>query len=249
MALPLLKAEHLLMCDFDGTLFDGMNPKAEALHQTFSEFFPSLARRKNAIMKSFFDHGGRSTEDIIQGTAERMNVNLDDAVLQKMRGRQLELERKFVEEKGRFFEDSRNLKELENHGIAVGITTSGDQPLVHGLVHREGYQDVFSFIGGRGFEWEEKTGGQFRKGKSHLELINAYRQRHGLPPLSISYWGDTVKDLEEAVALGAEKIFMRQGTMSRKDILAAAERMGLRTKVVVVKLAREVVEHLRNRAS
>lgn len=259
MALSLKTAKYLLLCDFDGTVFDGMNPKADALVSTFnthrSSFFLNVTRvgsparlmpfKPSEIRTGFFEHAGKQTEEVIQSVfldvfKSKPAGNLLDAMVKT----QLENEKNFVEKDGKFFEDTRKLKELEDHGIAVGVTTGGEHSLVQSLVKKENHEDVFSFVGGRAFGHEENSGVEFRKGVPHLDFINRWRRNLG--PIPVYYYGDTVKDLEVGVALGARKIFMREGTMSRGQILAAAERMGLQKHVIVVKHSGQVVEHMKN---
>ncbi len=251
MAFPIkgragVEPKWLLACDFDGTLYQGMVPKAQALLKTFEHHFPGQfnAREKTLILKSFFEHGGLPTETILNGTAAKLGVNISGK-LKEITATQLANEKELVKASGKFFPDVDELGELEKLGIAVGITTSGEHDLVTHLVRREKKEGLFSFYFGRHYG-REKKGLQFAKGVPHLEFIKKLLHGRDLP--RIAYYGDTPADLDTARKMNAEIIFMRQGTLSSKRILESAREKGMEEKVIVVKNNHEVIRAMRHLA-
>jgi hypothetical protein len=96
VAIGLREARSLLMCDFDGTLFDSMPPKAEAMYRAFVERDPGLAGRRAESVKCFMDNGGRSTAEMIEATARLLGVRLSDVESDRLRDRYWELEKPLV---------------------------------------------------------------------------------------------------------------------------------------------------------
>ena len=241
MKPPAPKA--ILFCDFDGTLYAGMGPKAEALYLTFKEFFPDKVNEGNKayVMQSFFDHGGKSTEEILAGTAKRLGIDIQGK-LPHMTEVQLKNEKALYDKKGKFYPDVDALRKLHGMGIAVGVTTGGEHEVVNNAVEREGKMGVFSFVFGR-HHGLEKEGTPFRKGGPHLEIVKKHLGKN-MPP--VFYYGDTHADLDTAKSMGAQMVFMREGTITKKKILEGAREKGLEGKVFVVKDNHEVVRLLKH---
>ena len=214
MALGLRQAKFLLMCDFDGTLFNSMPPKAEAMYRTFVERYPELVGDRAKIVKCFMDNGGRSTADMIKTTAQRLGVQPSAVERKVMRDRYWEHEKPLVGVQGGFFQDTEELAGLAGHGVAVGITTGTRHEDLKELVAEANLGHVFSFVGGLSTKREEQ-GRPFTKGRPHLEFI-ARRLKGMVPP--IYYYGDSIRDIHVAKEVGAKKMFFREGSLGAREI-------------------------------
>ena len=214
MAIGLRQARSLLMCDFDGTLFDSMTPKAEAMYRAFVERYPELAGKRADSFKCFMDNGGRSTAEMIEATAQRLGVQPTDVERKELRDLYWELEKPLVRAHARFFEDTGELAGLADLGVAVAITTGTKHEDLHQLVAEANLTHVFSFVGGLSTKREEQ-GRPFAKGRPHLGFI-ARRLKGRVPP--IYYYGDSIRDILVAKELGAMKMFFRQGSLDAGEI-------------------------------
>jgi phosphoglycolate phosphatase-like HAD superfamily hydrolase len=220
VAIGLREARTLLMCDFDGTLFDSMPPKAEAMYRAFVERYPGLVGRRADSVKCFMDNGGRSTAEMIEATARLLGVRLSDIERDRLRDRYWELEEPLVRAQAGFFEDTWELATLADHGVAVGITTGTRHEDLRQLVAEANLAHVFSFVGGLSTK-REQQGRPFAKGRPHLRFI-ARRLKGRVPP--IYYYGDSVRDVHVAKEIGAKKMFFRQSSLDALEIDAEIER-------------------------
>lgn len=208
------------MCDFDGTLFDSMPPKAEAMYRAFVEQYPDLAGRRADLVECFMDKGGHSTAEMIEAIAQRLGVRPSAIERKVMRDRYWELEKPLVSEQGGFFDDTKELAGLAGHGVAVAITTGTRHEDLTELVAEAGLGHLFSFVGGLSTK-RENQGTPFTKGRFHLQFI-ARRLRGRVPP--IYYYGDSIRDIHVAKELGAMRMFFRQGSLGAREIDAEIER-------------------------
>jgi phosphoglycolate phosphatase-like HAD superfamily hydrolase len=220
MAIALRQATLLLMCDFDGTLFDSMPSKAEAMFRAFVERYPELEGERGEIVACFMDNGGRSTLEMIEATAARVGARPTAVETKALRDRYWELEKPLVRDGARFFPDTGELARLADHGVAVAITTGTRHEDLKRLVAEAGLDHVFSFVGGLSTKREEQ-GRPFAKGRPHLQLI-ARRLKGKVPP--IYFYGDSIRDIHVAQELGATRVFFRQGTLGATEIDAEIER-------------------------
>ncbi len=220
MAIGLRQARFLLMCDFDGTLFDSMPSKAEAMYRAFVERYPGLLGRRAESVRCFMDNGGRSTAEMIEATAQRLGIRLSDVEMMGLRDRYWELEKPLVRAQAGFFEDTAELAGLAEHGVAVAITTGRRHEVLRALVAEADLGHVFSFVGGLSTKREEQ-GRPFAKGRPHLEFI-ARRLKGRVPP--IYYYGDSIRDVHVAKEIGAKKMYFRQSSLEAREIDAEIER-------------------------
>jgi len=214
MAIGLRQAQFLLMCDFDGTLFDSMPPNAEAMYRAFVERYPELAGKRADSVKCFMDNGGHSIAEMIEATAQHLGVRPSDVECRELRDRFWELEKPLVSAQGGFFQDTAELARLAEHDVAVAITTGTRHEDLRALVAEANLDHVFSFVGGLSTRREEQ-GRPFAKGRPHLRFITR-RLRGRLPP--IYYYGDSTRDIHVAKELGARKMFFRQGSLGAGEI-------------------------------
>lgn len=214
MAVALRQAALLLMCDFDGTLFDSMPSKAEAMFRAFVERYPELKRERADIVACFMDNGGRSTLEMIDATAARVGARPTAVERKALRDRYWELEKPLVRDGARFFPDTWELARLADHGVAVAITTGTRHEDLKQLVAEADLGHVFSFVGGLSTKREEQ-GRPFAKGRPHLQLI-ARRLKGKVPPAF--FYGDSIRDIDVAREVGATRMFFRQGTLGASEI-------------------------------
>lgn len=219
MAIALRQATLLLMCDFDGTLFDSMPAKAEAMFRAFVGRYPELERERAEIVQCFMDNGGRSILEIIEAIAVRVGVRPLALERRALRDRFWELEKPLVRDHSRFFPDTGELARLAGHGVAVAITTGTRHEDVNQLVAEAGLGHVFSFVGGLSTKREEQ-GRPFAKGRPHLQFITR-RLKGSVPP--IYFYGDSIRDIHVAREVGATKVFFRQGSLGAREIDAEIE--------------------------
>jgi phosphoglycolate phosphatase-like HAD superfamily hydrolase len=239
MAIELRQATLLLMCDFDGTLFDSMPSKAEAMFRAFVERYPELEGERAEIVACFMDNGGRSTLEMIEATAARVGVRPTAVETKALRDRYWELEKPLVRDQARFFPDTGELARLADHGVAVAITTGTRHEDLKQLVAEAGLDDVFSFVGGLSTKREEQ-GRPFAKGRPHLQLI-ARRLKGKVPP--VYFYGDSIRDIHVAQEVGATRVYFRQGTLGAREIDAEiAEHPDL--EVIRVAGSLDVVENI-----
>jgi phosphoglycolate phosphatase-like HAD superfamily hydrolase len=202
------------MCDFDGTLFDSMPSKAEAMYRMFVERYPEVVGDRAVIVECFMDNSGHSTADMIEATAKCLGVRPSADEMKVMRDRYWDHEKPLVRVHGGFFQDTEELAGLASHGVAVAITTGTRHEDLRELVAEANLRHVFSFIGGFSTRREEQ-GRPFTKGRAHLEFI-ARRLKGRVPP--IYYYGDSVRDIHVAKEVGAKKMFFRQGSLGAREI-------------------------------
>lgn len=220
MAVALRQATLLLMCDFDGTLFDSMPSKAEAMFRAFVERYPELEGERAEIVGCFMDNGGRSTLEMIEATARCVGVRPSTVEQKAMRDRYWELEKPLVRLHSAFFRDTGELAVLAGYGVAVVITTGTKHQDLKELVAEANLGHVFSFVGGLSTKREEQ-GRPFAKGGPHLQFI-ARRLKGKVPP--IYYYGDSVRDVHVAKEVGAKRMFFRRSSLGAKEIDAEIEK-------------------------
>ena len=214
MAIGLRQAQFLLLCDFDGTLFDSMPSKAEAMFRALVERYPGLAGRRTECVRCFMDNGGRSTAEMIEAIAHSLGERPSSVDQKVLRDRYWELEKPLVKAQSRFFPDTWALAGLAELGVAVAITTGTRHEDLRELVTDANLAHVFSFVGGLSTRREEQ-GRPFSKGRPHLQFI-ARRLKGRIPP--IYYYGDSIRDVDVAKEVRAGKMFFRQGSLDAREI-------------------------------
>lgn len=204
------RANALLMCDFDGTLFNGMRAKGEAHHAAWSKEFPRRKFEKEDIIARFMSHGGKPIETIMRETAKELGLEPSGEAFKRMVQTYLDEEPKLTAAKSAFFPDTKHLSGLQELGVAVGITTGSPQKDLRDLIERHGLTRVFSFIGGWDKGRSVAGGSEWKKGQAHLDLIEKWAGRK----LPVYYYGDTIADIDFAKQLGSKAMFMREGTLN-----------------------------------
>ena len=131
------KNDILLMFDLDGTLFRTKSTSVPAVQDTLSEMNLPYAEKEKIISLL-----GETTEEFCEELMDGNEERLDEFMKLFWK-----YEKKYIDEKGEFFEGSRDLiKELYSSGYLLAICSNGSKDYIDYVLKNGGLFDYFDVI-------------------------------------------------------------------------------------------------------